>query len=193
MFTRKTASVKSKVHISRSISLIITVCCLICATTQGTVAWLTKNLSVSNMFLTGSVDVKVEEVFDIETLTKRDVAVKNDGNSPVYVRAAVSIFWEDAAGYILDDTPVPAVDYALVWNTASANWFYDNGIYYYQEPLAAETTSDILIQSCKQLQHYEDGRILVVDVACQSIQATPPRAVEEAWGVTVGKNGDISK
>lgn len=180
-------------HVSRSVVLAFVFCFLICATSIGTVAWLTKSASVGNMFSDGSVEVKVTETFSPETLVKKDVAVKNEGNTPVYVRASVSILWEDVNGCILDEIPVPSEDYVIEWNTESDNWFFDNKIYYYQKPLNAGMTSDLLIKSCEQLKQYGDGRVLVVDVACQSIQATPSRAVKEAWVVTVDEKGNISK
>ena len=192
-FAAKSTSARTRSCITRSAIVTVIICILISTVSVGTVAWLTKRTSLSNMFSTGSVESQVQEVFDAEALVKRDVAVANKGNTTVYVRAAVSIFWEDDDGNVIDEQPAPSVDYTLVLNTSPDDWFYENGVYYFKKPLAAGATSDVLVEVCEQLQQYSDGRILVVDVACQSIQATPPRAVEEAWGVSVDANGHISK
>ena len=37
-----------------------------------------------------------------------------------------------------------------------------------------------------------DGKALVVDVLAQAIQAVPADAVQEAWGVTVGEQGQLN-
>ena len=63
----------------------------------GVVAWLTASSSLINEFGLGQVDTSVEETFDGGT-TKSDVKAKNDGSVPIYVRAQVNIYWQDANG-----------------------------------------------------------------------------------------------
>ena len=47
------------------------------------------------------------------------------------------------------------------------------------------TSTDILIEECKQLKEYED-KILEVSIANQAIQGNPTKAVTESWKVQVG-------
>ena len=63
----------------------------------GVVAWLTASSSLINEFGLGQVDTSVEETFDGGT-AKSDVKAKNNGTVPIYVRAQVNIYWQDANG-----------------------------------------------------------------------------------------------
>jgi hypothetical protein len=58
------------------------------------------------------------------------------------------------------------------------------------ENVANET--EYLIQECKQTKEYSDGRVLVVDVISQSIQATPEMAIKDAWGVKIDDRGALT-
>lgn len=159
---------------------------------QVTISYLTANDKLKNTFVTGNTDIFVTEVFDAENGIKSDVAVKNEGNVPVYVRVAVKIYWEDTNGNVVLDSPVKETDYSISVKE-NTKWFLgSDGFYYYSVPLGYNegfNQTDVLIESCKQIKTYSDGRVLVVDIVSQSIQSTPAIAVENAWGVEVNDNG----
>lgn len=170
-----------------------------------TIAWLTHQSGLTNQFEVANVAASVEETFNPDEGTKKDVSIQNDSSVPAYVRAAVTIWWEDADGNVLWGTPVAGTDYTIEWNlssdTSTSGWVKGtDGFYYYTSSLdpkgsydASDTpsTSDgkdttvNLIDSCTENNaeaHRNDGKYLVVDIAAQVIQADPSQAVTEAWG-----------
>ncbi len=154
---------------------------LVCAAAIPALAWLTARSEVKNQFEIGEGDVQIVENIK-ETDTKKDVCVKNAGNVPVYVRASVAIYWEDADGSVMAETPMADTDYTITWG-ADDKWVKGtDGFYYYTEPVEEGQTTPNLIESVKDLKTHDDGRIFYVDIAVQSIQATPADAVKEAWG-----------
>lgn len=151
---------------------------------SSSLAYLSRKTAVKNTFAVGNVQPEIIENFDPSAKTKSDVAVKNQGNVPVYIRAAITVYWQDVAGNILSEQPAESIDYTIELSS-SQNWVQGaDGYYYYKQRLAENASTDILLQSCRQIKPYAD-RTLVVDIAAQSIQANPPEAVTEAWDVTV--------
>ena len=165
----------------KSIMLAMLVLLLVCAAAIPALAWLTARSEVKNQFEIGEGDVQIVENIK-ETDTKKDVCVKNAGNVPVYVRASVAIYWEDADGSVMAETPMADTDYTITWG-ADDKWVKGtDGFYYYTEPVEEGQMTPNLIESVKDLKTHDDGRIFYVDIAVQSIQATPADAVKEAWG-----------
>ena len=160
----------------------------------GVVAWLTASSSLINEFGLGQVDTSVEETFDGGT-TKSDVKAKNDGSVPIYVRAQVNIYWQDANGNQLWEEPVEGTDYTIEWgdglNTA---WIQgSDGFYYWTQPLAAGAEAENLIDKLTwKTADTSNGRTLVCDVSIQGIQADPANAVNEAWGAAVDQDGTLT-
>lgn len=184
----------------RSLIAMIVVAALTLAGIGGVIAWLTASNHVSNAFEVGKVDVTLNEKgpsgngdFTEGDSAKNNVTVTNNGNVPVYVRARVDIYWEDANGNQLWDAPVEDTDYTVSWGanldgqTGTEEWVEGpDGYYYWTKPVPGSGTTGKLIDSFAPV----DGKTsadkkLVCDIAIQSIQADPSRAVEEAWGVTV--------
>ena len=146
---------------------------------DGTLAYLTASDSVTNTFTVGNTDIEVaEEHFN--GYLKSGVSIKNNGNIPVYVRAKEVVYWEDEHGNVLLESPLRAVsedaqgDYWMIGaiDGGEENWQRDNdGFAYYIEPLMPGESTSNLIDYCIDKKTYNDGRMLVVDIAAQSIQA----------------------
>lgn len=173
----------------RIVALLVGV--LLLAGAAGTFAWLSVTGVLVNEFGFGSVAPSVDEKLDNNV--KSDVAVKNSGSAPAYLRVAVDIYWQDKDGARLWDEPVEGNDYAIVWgdvlnasatNSASSWVRSADGFYYWTSPVAPmDKTKGVLIKSVSEKK--TDGKNLVVDISTQAIQSTPDDAVKEAWGCTL--------
>ena len=93
----------------RIVALLVGV--LLLAGAAGTFAWLSVTGVLVNEFGFGSVAPSVDEKRDNNV--KSDVAVKNSGSAPAYLRVAVDICWQDKDGARLWDEPVAGKDYVL--------------------------------------------------------------------------------
>lgn len=156
----------------------------------GTFAWLSVTGVLVNEFGFGSVKPSVDETRDNNV--KSDVAVKNSGSAPAYLRVAVDIYWQDKDGARLWDEPVEGTDYAILWGgvsnasttSSASSWVRSaDGFYYWTSPVAPLGKTGVLIKSVSEKK--TDGKNLVVDISTQAIQSTPDDAVKEAWGCTV--------
>lgn len=189
--------------------LTVAVAALVCVALGSaglTLAWYTGASSILNIFAKGTIDVAVEETFE-PAVGKNDVKVSvptNEDAMPVYVRAQVDVYWQDAQGTRMWDAPVekssvqtdPAqtkeYDYEMTWcsfgQAGSENaWVVGaDGFYYWTSPVEPGQKTDPLIVSCTQKVRYSDGRVLVVDVATQAVQSDPARAFNESWGPHAG-------
>lgn len=90
---------------------------LLLAAAAGTFAWLSVTGVLVNEFGFGSVSPSVDENRDNNV--KSDVAVKNSGSAPAYLRVAVDIYWQDQDGARLWDEPVAGKDYVIEWDKVS--------------------------------------------------------------------------
>ena len=180
----------------------------------GVIAWLSASSQVANQFEVGTVTPTVNEdgptdgtEFVDGDNVKQNVDVTNSGNVPIYVRAQIHIYWQDANGNQLWDEPEPAPDeigtgiisgdYMLTMGapTGEAQWVQgSDGYYYWTMPLDAGATTTDLIEKLERINEilHKDGRKLVCDIAVQGIQADPAAAVTEAWGVSIGDNGVLT-
>lgn len=186
------------------IGAIVALACAAIASAGLTLAWYTGTSSILNPFTKGAVGVDVTEEFD-PAAGKRNVAVSipaNDASMPAYVRAQVDVYWQDAQGKRLWEVPVEksaaadaaaqAYDYEMVWcafgQAGGTNaWVVGaDGLYYWTSPLDSGATTAPLVLSCTQNVRHDDGRVLVVEVATQAMQADPARAFNESWGPHAG-------
>lgn len=163
---------------------------LLLAGAASTFAWLSVTGVLVNEFGFGSVTPSVDE--NLSGNVKSDVAVKNNGSAPAYLRVAVDIYWQDQDGARLWEEPVKGTDYTIKWvsvsdasatNSASSWVLATDGFYYWTSPVAPMGTTGVLIE--KVTERKTDGKNLVVDISTQAIQSTPDDAVAEAWGCTV--------
>lgn len=138
-----------------------------------------------------SVTPTVNETFDGGTKSNVSVTVGNT-DYPVYVRAAIVITWQDAAGTVYFSRPVETRDYTLSLNLSTNGWTRGtDGYYYYKTPVKSGETTTILINSCTQNGEAPiDGYALNVEVIVQTVQAVgstdddTKEAYEDAWGLS---------
>ncbi len=186
---------KEKKQLNSRSRLLIILCCVTVALLlipgiDTVIGYLQQQSSLTNVVTMGKTDVSITENFDGSV--KTDVAVKNSGNIPVYVRVAVTYAWQNASGEIILGVPQETTDYTVTFATLgeAGDWFVLDGYYYYKHPVAEGASTGNLIEECRQVS-YLDGRRLVVDIVCQSIQADPAEAVTASWsGITV-VNGEL--
>ena len=186
------------------VGAVVVLACVAIASAGLTFAWYTGSSSILNPFTKGAVGVDVVEEFD-PAAGKKNVAVSvpaNDAHVPAYVRAQVDVYWQDAQGVRMWEAPVEkgsadaadpqGYDYVMTWcafgqaGTANTWVVGSDGLYYWTSPVASSASTDPLIVSCTQNVRYDDGRVLVVDIATQAMQADPARAFNESWGPHAG-------
>lgn len=181
---------------------IVTVAVLAMCGAGGAVAWFGVQDNVLNTFTRGEIKPSIEETFDADSTVKQDVFVTNKGTAPAYMRAAVSIYWEDAAGNQLWDAPQEGQDYSITWGdalTASTGerWIKGvDGYYYWSVPVGARGKTSNLIDSVEKRGDHGDKH-LVVDIATQALQAnlSAGEGFDAAWsassGLKVGADGAL--
>lgn len=170
-----------------------------------TVATVYAYLSASTNTVSNSFSADVDPVLSItETFkdnVKSNVAVQvekaGETTYTVYVRAAIVVTWKDASGNVLATKPVSPTDYTITLN--DTNWFlHTDGYYYCKSPVQSGNATPVLITTCAPVEGKTPaGYGLNVEIIAQAVQAkgttdddgTP--AVTDAWGVTVGGNGDL--
>lgn len=159
---------------------------LILAVTAGvTIAYLTMRTNkVTNTFSAAFVTTDIEE--EIDNHVKNDVKVKNTGDIDAYIRAAVVVTWQNAAGDVWGTMPVEGTDYSIEWTLD--NWFVgSDGFYYYKNPVEPEESTKILFTECQIKEGVnapEGNYYLNVEILASGIQAEPKTTVESVWGVT---------
>lgn len=167
---------------------VIAIATLIFGTVAGTLAWLeAKSGTLTNTFDPGNVPPEVIEDPDTEPGVKNDVKIQNNGNIDAYIRVAVIPIWREADGKT--GTGLPTKDtYNITWTTDS-KWVEYKGYYYYTEPVAGNKgQTPILFTACSPISNLGTdyaNKIFEMQVIASSIQATPPEAVADAWGVVI--------
>lgn len=185
---------------AKALLLIASLAVLLTATVGSTAAWLvSKPAAVENNFVPGKVACKVLEDFGKGngTYVKSNVRVKNTGNTDAYIRVLLVFTWKDDKGNIFSNKPQEGKDYQIVMDDLT-DWIMqksDEGVYfYYKKRVAPEEETRNLIESLYQIADVtgpENGKYkLSVDILADAVQADPPQAVEESWGVDV-ENGEI--
>ena len=166
--------------------VVVLVAVILAASVGGTLAYLaTKTDALENIFQPVKVTSKVEETMSSDGLTKSDVAIKNTGDIPAYLRAAVVITWQNDEGNVLGKLPEAGVDYTITYPTSS-KWTakQSDGFYYYTESVASQNTTEELIDSITVNKVApESGYKLHVEVIGSAIQASgiPGATYQTAW------------
>ena len=184
---------------AKALLLIASLAVLLTATVGSTAAWLvSKPAAVENDFVPGKVACQVLEKFGTESgaSVKRGVRVKNTGNTDAYIRVLLVFTWKDDAGNIFSNKPQEGKDYQIDKNLT--DWIKQESdagtYYYYKKPVARDAETDVLIELLRQADGVtgpENGTYkLSVDILADAVQADPPQAVTESWGVAV-ENGKI--
>lgn len=160
----------------------------------GTVAWLSASTSaVTNTFEPGKVETTVVE--ETDDGVKDDVKITNTGDVPVYVRAKVVVNWVDVTtGAVSASAPASGTDYTAGFNPNGGWTQGDDGFYYYTSQVAPGASTGVLLTGCKPVEGKAPaGCVLSVEVLDEAIQALPAGAVEDAWGVKVGADGELTE
>lgn len=182
---------------------IVAVAALAMCGAGGAVAWFGAQDNVLNTFTRGEIAPSIEETFDKNSSVKENVYVTNNGTAPAYIRATVSIYWEDGQGNQLWESPVEGVDadYTIDWGAVSEardpHWIKGkDGCYYWSVPVGAGEKTQNLINEVKQVSSPAKKR-LVVDIATQALQAntTTGEGFDKVWsavsGLEVGADGAL--
>ena len=173
--------------------LLIAVICsvlAVCSTVGGTVAYIfSKGEETTNSFEPVFVSCDVEET--VNEQGKTDIKVRNTGDISAYIRATFVVMWVSDSGSVHSSSPVKDVDYIV--NFGSEKWVMgSDGFYYYTAPVFTAGVTEPFIQSIFPAREAPDGYSLAIHVAATAIQAEPVHAVNEAWGATVQKNGQLT-
>ena len=195
---------KERNHIhARSLTLLIALVLLVAVRVGATVGFLhMKTDSIQNDFTYGKVSCEVLESFEEEDgfYGKRDVSIKNTGNTDAYIRVLLVFTWKDQDGNVFANRPEADKDYQI--NLALSNgWIVshnDIGTYiYYKYPVAPGEKTPILIDGVRQAAGVtgpENGKYaLPVEIIADAVQAEPAEAVTDAWDeATVGADRALS-
>lgn len=188
----------------RSLILLLMLVLLIGSGIGMTVGFLsTRTEPVQNDFTYGKVSCEVLETFgkDNNRYIKRDVRIKNTGNTSAYIRVLLVFTWKDAEGNVYVNKPQINEDYQINPDISNGWSIYQNSIgtfsYYYKYPVAAGEETPNLIDSLRQTPGVvgpENGKYaLSVEIVADAVQAEPAAAVKDAWdGATVDANGALT-
>lgn len=162
------------------IALIMTV------TVSGTLAYLiAQSGEVENVFEPTEVTCEVtEESFD--GTVKSGVRIKNNGDVSAYIRAAIVVTWQDAAGNVHGEAPVKDRDYEL---TIGSDWKLSGNYYYYKNAVAVNDSTGELIDTCTvKAAAPAEGYTLHVEIIAGAIQSIGGAVTVDADGVWTSIN-----
>ena len=181
----------------RKTALILSLCLIFALAVGTTVALLVAHTNaVTNTFTAAESGTHIEEV--TKDGVKSSIIVQNTGTATSYVRVKLVMNWVDnTTGNIVSGDNLPEV------TLNEADWFEQDGIYYYTKPVAPvgakpnNVTSNLLQANSPITEPKEgkpDGCHLEVTVLAESIQAAPSTAVEGAWtAVKVDSDGNLTE
>ena len=165
----------------KSAALLVSLLLLLTVTVGGTIAFLMDSDGpLHNLFNPSKVTTYVDETLDDET--KKDVKIKNTGDTEAWIRAAVVVTWQDKDGNVYGQAPVAGTNYTA-W-TPGTDWLTgDDGFYYYKYPVAAgATTSNALITQISPIDDSPaEGYYLTVEIIGSGIQSVPETVFNTEW------------
>ena len=157
---------------------------LLLASITGTIAYIQVHSHISNSFTVAKLSIELNETFDGKD--KTNVTVKNTGDVPAYLRAAIVVNWKDTDGTVISANES---EYSMAMGP---EWIQGADSYWYcKKPTDAGQPSPALIVSCKPIVVKADQR-LSVEILIQGVQAEPATAVEELWDATVTADGTLT-
>lgn len=176
---------------NRSAALLVCLLLALGCTVGGTLAYIFTNTSpVKNIFQPTEVTTTVVEEFDGET--KSDVQIKNTGSTDAWLRAAVVVTWQNAAGEVYGQAPVQGTDYSISYNLSeqtdpAGQWHLGkDGFYYWTSPVAPEGLTGVLITECTYTANAPDGYTLAVEILGSGIQSKPAAPFNDNWSTSSG-------
>lgn len=192
MYKGKYRARKKRGKIGKTLAVLLSVVLVIALAVGATIAFLADSTNgVKNTFTPSQITVEVNEAFD--GTTKSDVSIKNTGDTTAYIRAAVVVTWQNAAGNVYGVEPVENTDYSL--EIANSGWFKGaDGYYYHSAPVQAGANTGILIKQAKAVEGNAPAKdyFLSVEIIASGIQSIPTNVVADNWKVTLDANGNIT-
>lgn len=169
----------------RKTALILSLC-LIFALAVGTTFALLKasTAPVENTFTAAKSGTDIAE--ELDGNQKKSIVVKNTGTAVSYVRVKLVMNWVDENGNV-------SAEPVNITPSITADWFEQDGIYYYKMPVAAKDFTTNLLKTPITQDAAPEGYHLEVTVLAESIQAAPSAAVQQSWGVGVDSNGYLTQ
>ena len=191
---------KKVIRWNRSFVVLAALLVLVLGIVGTTLAWLTDATGeLTNTFEYAKVSCEVLETVNEAQTQKKDVRIKNTGNTDAYIRATYVVTYREAAGNILYETLEKnwKVDLSNIINTDS--WVQGkDGYWYCKTPVApgAETPKLFIDSINGNGTFLNDGRsneqaITYVEILATAIQSQPVNAMGEAWGYTMN-NGTLT-
>ena len=169
----------------RKTALILSLCLIFALAVGTTFALLKANTEpVTNTFTAAKSGTDIVEKLDGSQ--KTSIAVKNTGTAVSYVRVKLVMNWVDESGNV-------SAEPVNITPSITADWFEQDGIYYYKMPVAANGETTNLLQTPITQGTAPEGYHLEVTVLAESIQAAPSKAVTDSWGVRVDNNGYLTQ
>lgn len=185
----------------RAYVLLLALALLTGLSVRASVAYLAdRTAEKKNEFTYGRVTSSVNETFEEEfgDPVKRNVSLRNTGNTPAYLRALLVVTWKDENGVVFSTLPVEDVDYEIDMTLAKHWILKDEGFgsyIYYRYPVDPGESTPELIDMVRQNTHAtvpENGKYkLSVEIVVDAVQAYPADAVKEAWNVDVNEDGTL--
>lgn len=180
---RKRNSSKKAIALMVSIVLVVTVA------VGATLAYLIDVKGpLNNKFTPSAVTVEVNETFDGNT--KSNVSIKNTGDTAAYIRAAVIVTWQNAAGEVYGQAPVEGDDYTISFNTGTGKdkWSKNGDFYYWKQPVDPGKNTGILIKNAVPVAgRAPEGYYLCIEIIASGVQSVgtdgTKSAVVDAWGI----------
>lgn len=170
----------------KALLLLAMMALLLTAAVSSTIAWLADNSGpVENTFTPAHVSCSINEPgWSDGNKVKSNVSVNNTGDVYADIRAMIVVTWQNSNGDVYGTLPKLDTDYTLSLNTGTAanQWTESGAYYYYNSPVAPNTATGVLINSCEvKADAPEAGYNLHVEVLAQAIQA---EGVTGATGIT---------
>lgn len=169
----------------RKTALILSLCLIFALAVGTTFALLKANTApVENTFTAAKSGTDIVEKLDGSQ--KTSIKVQNTGTAVSYVRVKLVMNWVDENGNV-------SAEPVNITPSITADWFEQDGIYYYKMPVAAKDFTTNLLKTPITQDAAPEGYHLEVTVLAESIQAAPSTAVQQSWGVGVDSNGYLTQ
>ena len=169
---------------NRQFVLLVSILALLVGIVGSSLAYLiTQTGSVENTFQPSKVTCEIQEDFSQGGSEKKNVQVKNTGDTDAYIRATYVVNWLDSAGNIVASVP-EGYSYTLSENPDNTWTKGEDGYFYYLTPVAPGDSTPESLLNCKVTYPENPEYRLSVEILATAIQSMPAKAVTEAWGVT---------
>lgn len=180
----------SKASRKKSLVLMASILLILAISVGGTLAYLaTHTGNVKNTFTPATPDTEITET--LTGAVKSNVAVKNNGEVDMYIRARYFVVWRHNGQIVTKPDNVSIT----ITPPTDTQWVEGaDGYWYYPDAVAPGNSTSNLIDKAevKGLQEV-DGYTVDLEILSQAIQAEPAQAVKDAWSSGVSSvNADGS-